>query len=57
MYAIITSVWLQKVKLRREDQIAKLRPVGECIKTTLRIKPYDFLLTSNNKTCILVSSR
>ena len=56
MYVIITSVWLQKVKLRREGPIAKLRLGGECIKTTLSIKPYDFLLTSKNKTWILVSS-
>ena len=57
MYVIITSVRLQKVKLRGEDPIAKLRLVGECIKTTLSTKPYDFLLTSKNKACILVSSR
>ena len=56
MYVIITSGWLQKVKLRREGPIAKLRLVDECIKITLSIKPYDFPLTSKNKAWILVSS-
>ena len=56
MYVIITSVWLQKVKLRREGPIARLRFVAECIKTALSIRPYDFLLSSKNKTWILVSS-
>ena len=43
MYVIITSVWLQKVKLKREDQIAKSRLVGECIKTALSTKPSSYL--------------
>ena len=43
MYVIIMSVWPQKVKLRREDQIAKLRLVGECIKTTLSTKASSYV--------------
>ena len=50
LYLIFTSVWLQKVELTREDPISKF--IGEPFR--LSVKPYDFLLTSKNKTWILV---